>query len=314
MRNIERFELIDRIGRELQSRMSYSDIDAFLPSFGVDTSKSTSSVNSKWVYVKELLSDEPSETIVKIADELEMDHPYVLTAANELTESHFWDSGHFRLFLSHLSSFKENAGRLRTALMKYGISTFVAHVDIEPTRKWQDEIEAALFSMDALAAVLMPGFKESNWTDQEIGVAIGRGIPVVPLIRGLDPYGFIGKYQGLYTSGKSVKEVARSLFYTLVSSQFTRSRMLSCLIDTTVLAKSPDEVACRLETISDLVHIPTSHLERLREVAFGIPYIEEDEKLRSSLNALLTQHDLEPIIEVDSTSVVNLNSPDDLPF
>jgi len=56
MKNIDGLSLIDRIGRELQSRMSHSDIATYLRGFGVDTSKETSGVNSKWVYTKKLLS------------------------------------------------------------------------------------------------------------------------------------------------------------------------------------------------------------------------------------------------------------------
>jgi hypothetical protein len=59
MKILDRLELIDRIGRELQSRMGYSDIAVFLNAHGVDTKKPTSGVNSKWVYSKELLADEP---------------------------------------------------------------------------------------------------------------------------------------------------------------------------------------------------------------------------------------------------------------
>lgn len=73
------------------------------------------------------------------------------------------------------------------------MSSFVAYTDIKPTKEWQGEIENALHSMDALAAILMPGFKDSDWTDQEVGVAIGRGVPIIPIMRGLTPYGFIGK-------------------------------------------------------------------------------------------------------------------------
>ena len=54
--------------------------------------------------------------------------------------------------------------------------------------------------MDAMAAVLMSGFQGANWTDQEVGIAVERGILVVPVIRGLNPYGFIAKYQGLQAS------------------------------------------------------------------------------------------------------------------
>jgi hypothetical protein len=45
MKQIERMSLIDRIGRELQSRMTYGDIDIYLHGFGIDTSKQTSGVN-----------------------------------------------------------------------------------------------------------------------------------------------------------------------------------------------------------------------------------------------------------------------------
>ena len=131
--------------------------------------------------------------------------------------------------VSHLATFKKTAAALQSHLRKFGISAFVAHVDIEPTREWQDEIEAGLFSMDALAAILMPGFQESNWTDQEVGVAVGRGVLVVPIIRGLNPYGFIGKYQGLPANGKTVKEVAGTVFEILVSSSKTRGRLLNSL-------------------------------------------------------------------------------------
>jgi hypothetical protein len=76
MRHIDRLNLIDRIGRELQSRMTYSDIDIYLRGFGIDTTKSTTSGNSKWVYVKDLLSNVDDEAIFAIADELEIEQSF----------------------------------------------------------------------------------------------------------------------------------------------------------------------------------------------------------------------------------------------
>src|SRR5262245_36594674 len=140
MKNLDRLGLIDRIGRELQARMSYGDIDTYLQSFGVDTRKPTSGVNSKWVYTKELLADVPAETILRIANELTIPHAYTVTATKETVEATFWVPHHFRLFLSHLSSFKKTTAALQASLRRFGISAFVAHVDIEPTREWQDEI------------------------------------------------------------------------------------------------------------------------------------------------------------------------------
>jgi hypothetical protein len=65
-----------------------------------------------------------------------------------------WKPDYFRLFICHASSQKEVAHLLKDELEKRRVCCFVAHDDIEPTREWQDEIEEALRTMDALAAIL----------------------------------------------------------------------------------------------------------------------------------------------------------------
>lgn len=114
-----------------------------------------------------------------------------------------WAAGTFRLFLSHKAEEKVQTAILKTQLNLYGISAFVAHEDIEPTEEWQNEIENALTTMDGFVAVLTEGFHESNWTDQEVGFAYARNIPMIALRMGKDPYGFIGKFQGLRASWKT---------------------------------------------------------------------------------------------------------------
>ena len=267
MKTIEKLGLIDRIGRQLQATMSYGDIKAYLQASGVDTAKPTSGVNSKWVYTKELLAEANEDLILHIADELGIPHGYVVTPTRDIMESSFWEPRYFRLFLSHLSSFKKTTAILQRALRRFGISAFVAHVDIEPTKEWEDEIEAALFSMDALAAILMPGFKESNWTDQEIGVAVGRGVLIIPVIRGLNPYGFIAKYQGLQAVGKSVPQVAAQLFQILVASPKTRNRMLSCLVDTLLQSASEEEASEKIRLLDAVDSLPVAFLDKLKEGA-----------------------------------------------
>ncbi|MHA7833251.1 MAG: hypothetical protein ACX94A_02090 [Algiphilus sp.] len=137
-------QLIDRIGRELQSRMTFSEIDVYLKAWDVDLSKDVSGVNSKWVYVKELLAGESDEKVIEIADELDMEHGYTAHRDFNQGDTKFWLQGYFRLFLSHVSAIKVRATQLQGVLKTYGISCFVAHEDIEPTRDWQNEIEKAL--------------------------------------------------------------------------------------------------------------------------------------------------------------------------
>ena len=120
------------------------------------------------------------------------------------------------VFLTHVSKIKEKTSQLKVALADYGMHGFVAHEDIEPTKEWQDEIEAGLASMDALVASLSPGFNESKWCDQEVGVAIGRRVPIVPVRIDLDPYGLFGKYQAIQGKGKSPNEVAPLIFNALI--------------------------------------------------------------------------------------------------
>lgn len=310
MKVLERLELVDRIGRELQSRMSYADINVFLKAYGVDTKKPTSNTNSKWVYVKELLSDEADGLVVRVADELGLAHNFAVADFNAALDATFWEPFHFKLFLSHISSFKKTTSQLQAALRTYGVSAFVAHVDIEPTKEWQDEIEAGLYSMDALAAILMPGFKDSSWTDQEVGVAIGRGVLVIPIIRGQTPYGFISKYQGLFAEGKTVADVAESIFKILASSPKTHARMLSSLVETTVRAASEEEALQKLKHVASIGKIPPSYLEQLRDSATSSVALSAARPLKA-LNALLTEHKLKPVAD---NQLAETFADDDIPF
>ena len=108
-----------------------------------------------------------------------------------------WEPDGFRLFVSHTSSHRHLAGRLGSSLRDYGISAFVAHNDIEPSLEWQRIIEEALKTCDALVALLTPDFHKSQWTDQEVGFVLGQPRLVLSIRLGLDPYGFIGKDQGV---------------------------------------------------------------------------------------------------------------------
>ena len=112
-----------------------------------------------------------------------------------------WKNGGLRIFISHTNSCKDQAARLKAELSKLGMSGFVAHEDIEPNKQWQKEIRRALFTMDMLVALLTEDFTRSKWTDQEVGVAVGREVPVVSVRQGADPYGFIGDVQAISGSG-----------------------------------------------------------------------------------------------------------------
>ena len=129
-----------------------------------------------------------------------------------------WGPGAIRVFLSHKAEYKEMAAGIKDRLSAYSIASFVAHEDIEPMQEWVGEIEGALSSMDALVALLTDKFSESNWTDQEVGFAIGRGVPVIPVRLGKDPYGFIGKYQAISGFNSSAAKIADDILKFVLKS------------------------------------------------------------------------------------------------
>lgn len=163
-----------------------------------------------------------------------------------------WRNGYFRMFISHITSKKQQASNLKTALEEYGITSFVAHEDINPTREWQKEIQRALNSMDCMSAMLYDGFHESNWCDQEVGIALGRSITVLPLILDYDPYGFLGEYQGIKIKGLRPVDLAKKIFTILCDNSNTRSKYLSCLTSLLLSSNSKEDAVKWLKLIEQI--------------------------------------------------------------
>lgn len=181
------------------------------------------------------------------------------------TECKFWAPHCFRVFVSHLSENKKSANLLKTHLHPYGICAFVAHEDIEPTKEWREEIEKALFSMDAMAAILAPGFGRSKWTDHEVGIALGRGKIVLPILYGIAPYGLLGKYQGFQGKGKSAKEVSEAVFWALLENRQTSPRLVFCLVEQFLHAETADVAVAKLELLDRAGNGNGEYMSKIRE-------------------------------------------------
>ncbi|MGN6590659.1 MAG: toll/interleukin-1 receptor domain-containing protein [Sphingomicrobium sp.] len=224
MRATDRLNLTDQIGRELQSRYGYNEIDEFLGAFGIDPPTGIT-FNSKWVYSKAALAKVPESTLLKIASELEL--AFMGGLIGDPTPPKNWaNTKLFRLFISHISKDKDKAIRLKACLAPLGIIGFVAHEDIHPTLQWQGEIERALRTMDAFIAVLTPGFSASFWTQQEIGFALGRGVKIISFKMGEDPTGFISREQALPRQKRTAEEIANEIGILLAQDSRTVDRLL----------------------------------------------------------------------------------------
>lgn len=146
-------------------------------------------------------------------------------APSEVEVRRLWPDGRFRLFLSHVAEHKLAVSKIKDELALRGVAAFVAHEDIEPSLEWQREIEIALRSMHALAALITPDFHPSLWTDQEVGWALGREKLVIPVRLGADPYGLAGKFQGVGGTLTEPKALAEAIVETLIKHPQTHGEM-----------------------------------------------------------------------------------------
>lgn len=184
-------------------------------------------------YVIDMISGASDVVLVELAK-----HVGVVTEFESVSSPGFWNENEPRIFISHLAKKKTFATSLKEELMKFGIIGFVAHEDIEPSKEWQIEIELGLNTMDGMIAILHPEFHESNWTDQELGVAIGRMIPIIPIHAGLIPYGFIGKYQALKAGTKSIEQLTQEVIEIFASKPKIASKISRALVEKLKLSKN----------------------------------------------------------------------------
>lgn len=179
------------------------------------------------------------------------------TAQGVYTDNRLFKKNSFRLFISHKDDNKKYANELKKALEVFGISSFVAHEDIEPSTEWQNEIEKALFSMDSLLALLSTGFSASTWTNQEVGVAFGRGVLILSVKAGEDPKGFVGKFQALRPKNKNMNDLAAQIVEQLMKNSRTSEKMKSAYIfalSATSQWSETERWAALLSSIDSLSH------------------------------------------------------------
>ena len=225
MRPSERLKLVEAVAVELQKRWTFFEIDHYFDACQVDHGAHPhANYGSKRVYSQSVLSSVPDNRVQTIAADLGIIRDGSTVASAEPPQN--WQiTKRFRLFISHISADKVIATRLKDALAAHEIAGFVAHQDIRPTLAWQDEIERALRTMDAMVAVHTKGFSASFWTQQEIGFALGRGVKVISFKYGEDPTGFIGKNQALPRLQRSAEEIAAEIERLLAADARTAGRL-----------------------------------------------------------------------------------------
>ncbi|WP_421718146.1 toll/interleukin-1 receptor domain-containing protein [Algiphilus sp.] len=265
----QRVKAIAEIAKRL-SPESWALIDLTLTQFGLPSSD-TWSGNSE-SYVLHMLSAASDSQLRDLSHHV----GFEFESPASLIDPPFWKPGHFRVFLSHLAAHRAFAAELKNSLETYGISSFVAHNDIEPTLEWQNEIETALSTCEALIALLHENFNQSNWTDQEIGFVMGRGLPAFSVRLGKDPYGFIGRFQAFNGHGKSTDQLAKEIFDALRTRKETQERMSEIVVSRFENSYSFQNAKENVKLVEELQSWHPGYSERLSDA------VESNSQISSS--------------------------------
>lgn len=161
-----------------------------------------------------------------------------------------WRENCLRLFISHRDAHKAVAHALADALEPFGVSSFVAHDTIKPMREWQSEILSGLMTMEVMLVLLTDNFHESEWTDQEVGFALGKGIPIVTVKVGrTDPRGFLSAKQAMKGSLDDMANCATNVHRLLVNEIGQEGRLKAILIEAFINSPNYLESMSRLERL-----------------------------------------------------------------
>lgn len=226
------------------------------------------------------------------------------------TSESIWDMDYFRLFISHISENKVSARNLKVCLEKWGIHGFVTHEDIEPTKEWTTVLTDALFSMNALCAILVKKFRYSSWCDQEVGFALGQNKLCIPIKKEIIPYGFLGKYQMIKADGLDAPHVAQKIAECVFGDNRTHGVYCNNLARLLINSKTTEKALQWIDTINSFPTIERVYVEVINKEYSHNPILLHPTILQRISN-LFKEHNL-PIALFPFGD--NEISADDLPF
>jgi hypothetical protein len=253
MKAAARLRLMQEIARKLGAE-DRSIINLTLEQFQLPVARS--SRREPINYVLHQIARATDDVVLDLASHLDIE------AIRSAPVAAFWKDTNVKLFISHLARRKEVAAELRDELEKVGVSGFVAHSDITPSKEWQQEIELALQSCDALVALMVEGFHQSYWTDHEVGFVFGRGLPIIPVNMGENPYGFIGKFQAC--KFHDVEKLTDIIFKTLVNDPRTAKKMSYALMSQFERSNSFASAGQNLKLLRKTKYWDDSLIQRLK--------------------------------------------------
>lgn len=297
----ERIRLITEAMKSLESR-DWSEAQLILDQFGFDTYEWSGFGDFEpRTYFVDQLKKGADGPITEI-------HTYLMgddaEPSSQLVSDRPWGIQPVSVFLSHCHEDAKFAGSVKSILnARYGMDAFVAHADIEPSESWRGVIKNALASCHLMVAIIHPGFHASQWCDQEVGWAMGRGIPILPVRHEGVPRrdGFIEEHQDLTIPRASIEStdgwwLARRILDVALADPRTHRLGVRALAEAFAKSVSFDQTRQMWTLIEKEPQIDP---EQLRRLEYGV-------QSNRQVYEAVRKHDGKPIPELVEELVASM--------
>ena len=284
-------ELRDRL-----SKMGGGDIGLTLRQFGVPCGDLYGSDMQISTWIMDCLEPLDDSSLLSLGNYMCPDvvatiGPSSSTATLPSADEHIgWAPRAFRVFISHLAKHRRAATSIKDALRKYAISAFVAHDDIEPTDEWIDVIESALATCHGMLVLVHPGFHDSKWTDQEVGYAMGRQLLIVTVRCGLDPYGFLGRFQAIDGTSQPTEGIARRIYNVFCRHRKTNSKIAHAVAARFADSQSYADTKRNMELLEGLTYWDATMTEMTQTAVAKNDQVSGAWHVPDKLERLVTRH------------------------
>ena len=200
-----------------------------------------------------------------------------------------YELGTIRVFVSYSSDDKYLAGDVKRILEQYGLTVFLAHDDIEPTFEWQTEIIKNLNECDVFIPILTRSFSNSEWTDQEVGMAFGLEKLIIPLKVDTDPYGFISKIQACKLDVEKPSRTCLKIINVLKVSKF-RESLIDSLLHGLEEANSFASANQMIEVLKDIENLTGEQINHIVRIAIRNNQVRFSNQGIKFLKSIIDEH------------------------
>jgi hypothetical protein len=180
---------------------------------------------------------------------------------------------------------------MKDRLELYGLQVFVAHEDIAPSSMWRKEILAHIEDCQLFLAFLTHSYTESDWTDQEFGIAKAKGKRVLPVVTAGDgrvmPYGFMDEFQAFFWESRNIEKSLRELVLTVLDRLSLPSENLVRGFES---SESFDDAGFGLQLLLARTDLTSDQVNRTARAYLENPQIRQSSSARSAMTDFFRVH------------------------